>query len=646
MDSSPTVPPEKPGKRRWALWTFGALVLAATLGVLAWKTWFRIPGREEPDEDAARLEALYAASPFRNVRPDVKYVGDEACATCHQDIDRTYHAHPMGRSMTLVPRGPWPEPIDASANNPFERLGFQFTVERRGDAMIHRTVRRDSNGRVVAEKAEEVRYVLGSGTRGKSYLFEHDGFLFQSPISWFSQKDRWDLSPGFEKFLPRDRGVEPSCLFCHANRVEPVAGRRNHYREPVFRGLSVGCERCHGPGELHVTNPGLINGVDPTIVNPKHLAPDLREAICQQCHLQGEQHFERRGRHLFDFRPGLPWDEFEAVFVRAPDFGPARKAVGHFEQMLASQCYRKSNGKMGCATCHDPHVAPSTEEKGAYFRGRCLTCHQDMDCKAPAEERRAKKDACTVCHLPRFASSDIVHTAVTDHRILRRPDKPDSGAPPSATASNGLPIVSFFRQGKTSDDPRDARDLGIALATLARNTGPPGRPFAQKALPLLDEAVRTVPRDLDAGEARGWALVLLGRPKEALEAFEAVLAREPERENALGLAAQLAESQGKPDEALAHHRKVIELSPWVWGYRINLAEYLARRKDWAAALKEGEEALRLSPASPETRMLLIEALLHLGQRERAEREFQTLLVLRPEEEGRLRAWFAEQKSRP
>src|ERR1700720_2764393 len=37
-------------------------------------------------------------TPFRNVKPGVAYVGDAACAGCHRDIAKRYHAHPMGRS--------------------------------------------------------------------------------------------------------------------------------------------------------------------------------------------------------------------------------------------------------------------------------------------------------------------------------------------------------------------------------------------------------------------------------------------------------------------------------------------------------------------------------------------------------------------
>ena len=37
-------------------------------------------------------------------------------------------------------------------------------------------------------------------------------------------------------------------------------------------GEAIGCERCHGPGELHVRGQEVVAGRDLTIVNPRHLS--------------------------------------------------------------------------------------------------------------------------------------------------------------------------------------------------------------------------------------------------------------------------------------------------------------------------------------------------------------------------------------
>ena len=79
-----------------------------------------------------------------------------------------------------------------------------------------------------------------------------------------------------------DRPIIAGCLFCHANRFD-----MNEGRPPVFHGLSIGCERCHGPGELHARRPEVVQGRDWTIVNPADLEPapsasrSASNAICR-----------------------------------------------------------------------------------------------------------------------------------------------------------------------------------------------------------------------------------------------------------------------------------------------------------------------------------------------------------------------------
>src|SRR5262249_41635716 len=162
-------------------------------------------------------------------------------------------------------------------------------------------------------------------------------------------------------------------------------------------------------------------------------------------------------------------------------------------------------------------------------RERCLECHRDKGCSVPEAVRRGSGpgDSCIDCHMPRFASTDVVHTASTDHRVPRDPGRPAarrSGPRPP------FPLVPFYAGQPGPAAPDGARDLGLALLRTAAPGQPDAEELARTALPLLEAAVDRGAGDLAARVGKGRALLQLGRPAEALAAFEAVLASRPDSE--------------------------------------------------------------------------------------------------------------------
>jgi Flp pilus assembly protein TadD len=603
--------------------------------------------------DRARLLDLSADSPYLNTRPGVEYVGDAVCASCHADIAEDYSRHPMGRSLTPVGKAEGEPPIGAEAGLPFESQGVRYTIERRGGRTFHRMWREDTAGGTFAELEAEVRYALGSGTRGISYLVERDGFLQQSPIAWFAQERRWDISPGYGGANPRpsfERAIQRGCLFCHTNQVHSVAGTLNRYEPPIFQGHVIGCERCHGPGELHADQGGASAEPDLTIVNPARLSPALRDSVCQQCHLQGWFRFPRAGLDSFDFRPGLPLHRFLAVFARAQRDPDKMELIGQVEQMESSRCFRASGGKMGCISCHDPHRLPSPDTKAEYYRRRCLECHEQRGCALPEAERRSQEpgDNCVACHMPRPPVSNIPHTLTTDHRIPRVSGASDP-KPARPQMMEGLP-AEFFPQAyhwdlMSADERKEAaRDRGMALELAAQEllAAPPlARLAASKAVPLLEAAVRERPDDLPAHESLGYALGMLNRLPEARQAYEEVLRIEPRRESALPYLARTLAGLQRPDLAAEALREVVAVNPWRSDYRLALARNRALAKDWPGAAAACHEAIRLNPDLFEARPLLVQAHLASGEPEKADAEFQILLKFFPASREKWLQWYEQ-----
>jgi predicted CXXCH cytochrome family protein len=654
---------------RGRFWPILILGLALVIGLLAVAHYWNRRPESHPTVDARDGSSQHQHSPdprltfntpFRNVRPEVKYVGDEVCGRCHPKIAESYAQHPMGRSLAPVAQAGSSERYDAAAHNPFTVDGFTYAVERRGDKVFHRQFRPNPEGGTLTDLNWEVAYTVGSGNFGRTYLFERDGVLLESPLTWYPRKGIWDLSPGYAKEnLHFSRPVTGECLFCHCNYADRIENTYNRYRQPIFHGYSIGCERCHGPGELHVArrerdeNP---MGMDDAIVNPKHLQPLLRDSICEQCHLQGQRRIPKRDRGTYDFRPGLPLHLFMSVFVKPPELNDNGKFVGQVEQMHLSKCFQKSNGKLGCISCHDPHRQPKPEERVSFYRQRCLSCHETLGglnipagipCSLAKDERlkQSPQDSCIQCHMP-TRDADIRHTSFSDHRVVRRPDPTEdkSSKPPQKLKPGEMPIVHFHRAHADPKDPEIKRDLGIGLMELSRHV--PATSFekwGELALPLLEPAVARAPEDLDAMDANAHAYVLLARYDEAAELLERVLKLAPEREPTLDSLGYVYVRLGRHGKAIECWKKAIETNPHRWRYYVQIAAAHGHLREWTQALYAADQAIKLHPTSVDARITRVTGLLMRGDKRRAEEEFNILLALDPPNPEALKARYEEIK---
>ena len=390
---------------------------------------------------------------FQNTTPGVAFSGSKSCAAsgCHAEIDRSYRLTPMGNSM-------------APANAPSElskvlglitvynkKLDRYFQVVRVGSDLYQTEYQLDENGNKVFTTTQKLEYVVGGPLTAYTYVVRLGQFLFEAPLSYYNKPQQWDLSPGYDNAdVAFNRPIPTGCLACHNGQPEPVANRDGMYRDPPFRFMEYGisCECCHGPGQLHVQeltkHPKRKYGkVDTTIVNPARLSPRLADDICMDCHQGGHTRVLQPGKGYLDFRPGTALYETLGVF-KLPLTIDRRAELDRLETLPAvrgsiltplwwknssmemSRCFHDSNGQLRCITCHVIHNRPTEENKAAYYRERCFTCHTNESCKLSLQERMRQEPAnnCIGCHMPKKPVAGIPHSDDTSHRIVRRAGQP------------------------------------------------------------------------------------------------------------------------------------------------------------------------------------------------------------------------------
>ena len=486
-----------------------------------------------------------------------------------------------------------PKPVTAYD----KQIGRYFEVARQGSDLYQSEYALDSAGEVLFRHTEKIAFVVGTGANGFSYLVQRGDYLFQAPLSFYSRTRSWDLSPAHE--MGFDRPIVTGCIVCHSGQPQPVANRNGLYQQPPFKELAIGCERCHGPGQLHVeartkgTPPSA--GADLSIVNPARLPSWLADNVCMQCHEQGDARVLQSGKDFLDFRPGTPLNETVAIF-KVPlrrGSGAESPLLNHYYLMTLAKCYRASRGGLACITCHDPHQQPSARESPGYYRQKCFQCHTNGSCSLPLSTRLSGSppNDCVGCHMPKVSLHTISHSALTDHRIVITPDEPypdaaferegsaelvhlnpEPGKEPQVPA---LTMLLAYAQVQEIDSAYRQRYLELlsqvavtekdsieVLELLAR------RGLEDQARPVSAEAIRDLARAFQLGstwppdyDLLGLLLVRANRFTEAISVLERGIALDPYTSSSYTTLAACYRSIGKRNEAAQTLRAGLRLFP-------------------------------------------------------------------------------------
>lgn len=322
------------------------------------------------------------------------YAGSLVCAKCHSniynDFIHTAHFHTSSIPTEKNIKGSF---LNGENIFPYDYSTYMVMEKRNGK--FYQT--EYQNGKEM--RSEQFYVVIGSGTRGQSYLYIKDSQLYQLPISYFTSSHSWANSPGFPFYGPLfTRYIKSRCLECHSTFADMsalnVVDKDSKPKNIIF---GIECESCHGPAEKHVEfqqqNAGLKTAR--FIINPSHLTRQQKIEMCGYCHSQGKT---LNISKPFTFKPGDSFKKFLIIDTLADT--SHIDVHGNQTALLAlSRCFKSS--QLVCTTCHDTHK----QERGniALFSNRCMNCHNiehNNFCKFTSLPSSVLKNNCIDCHMP------------------------------------------------------------------------------------------------------------------------------------------------------------------------------------------------------------------------------------------------------
>lgn len=331
--------------------------------------------------------AGYSAEP-----PAAKFT----CVTCHRAEAEPQPKTAMGIGMEVPPNQ---TVLQAHPKLTFERNGYTYTIERKGDQTTY-TVS-DSSGTL----SLPIRYAFG--VHSLTFVLEYEGRFYESMVSYYASLDGLGVTVGNGKIEPHNlveaMGRKTSdteitaCFGCHSTGAVNNGKLTLASLEP---GLS--CEHCHVGANAHLES--LASGKPgPVLKKLGQMNAEQTSQFCGECH--------------------RTWESV----VKLRQFGEANVRFQSY-RLANSRCFVGDDPRIRCTACHNPHGDPVRE--AAAYDHNCLACHsQNAPPVAGKDVPRAKvcpvaQEKCVTCHMPKM-KLPAGPMMFSDHQIrIVRPGDP------------------------------------------------------------------------------------------------------------------------------------------------------------------------------------------------------------------------------
>ena len=338
-------------------------------------------------------------------------VGSSKCKSCHTDIYENFQS--TAHKITSMPARE--ENIMGSFEDGKNNYAFNYfdgVVMKELDSGFYQVNFKNRE----FDKAYRFDMVIGSGTRGQSFLYWNNKQLFQLPISYYTMADDWSNSPGYsDQAAYFNRSINSQCLGCHSSYVDILSTNEYHKEEFDKENIVYGinCERCHGPGGNHVDYFTLNQPTSEEnyIINANNYTQQQQLDACAICHSSTNKSFP--SALYFQTGNTLIHDTATTNLMSKVDVHGNQYGL-----LIESACFANST-TMTCTTCHNPHE----EQRGSVsmFSEKCMQCHSiEKNNFCPLSETTdiaILQENCIDCHMPNRESQilNVKLDSETDH---------------------------------------------------------------------------------------------------------------------------------------------------------------------------------------------------------------------------------------
>lgn len=224
---------------------------------------------------------------------------------------------------------------------------------------------------------EAGRWAFGAGSQAITFVTRVDAEHYREEgLSRYTKGNALARTPGHssdEGQLYRTFNSDAAilrCFQCHSTGTLKMSEKF----EIRPAELGVRCESCHGPGAEHIQ----AGGAKYAIQNPRRLTPAAMNDSCGACHRK-------------------PSGD-------ATDWSDAWNTRHQPIYLSQSPCFKKSEGRMSCLTCHDAHSPVVREAKS--YDAKCSECHS-----GPKHRTDVSGRSCIGCHMPEVKPNEYLSFA-------------------------------------------------------------------------------------------------------------------------------------------------------------------------------------------------------------------------------------------